>query len=1524
MGFFRQLRSRQQGRKAIKSHSWLVVEEMENRLVPSSFIGQSAAVFLNPLLEAHAVVTGIGTSSFSFGRAVPGHVPDSLSYTGARFDAAPDQEFSLATLSFTDGLFYDGTGADGVDLATTVDVSSPPSNPVTFNLPLTIIFEPVGAGIGDNVTLPLPLFTPDVLTTPDGTRYFLQIVGFGNFGGGGSGTPSQFFSNPALDSTATADLLARFTATPPSLVVTSLADPTDSDPTKTTLRQAIEYANSQGGGTISFDIAGGGPQTIHLTSPLPAITSSLVIDGTSQPGFAGTPIIELDGSAAGPGDGLDVRASNCTIKGLVIDGFAGFGIDISGNGTNNNWVTGNYIGTNFAGNVALGNAGGVAIHGGAQLNIIGTNGDGVNDNAEGNVISGNGSDTVFIIEGLSVPGGDNVDIYGLGTAYNIVAGNFIGTDVTGTVAVPGVDQGGVGIYLSAQHNRIGVDPSDPGGGAERNVISGNFGNAVLMFGSGVNYNRVSGNFIGTDLTGTAPLPNGFPTTIAGASYNIIGGTSAAERNVISGNQRYGVRVRDEIPNDLGLGVSAPAIGNQILGNYIGVDVSGLNPLPNGTGSPGDLAGIQVRSISSPVTGTIIGEPGAGNVISANAGNGITIDGTNATGTIVQANYIGTDVSGTLALPNNGPGVGISNGAANNIIGTNADGVSDSAERNIISGNSGAGVALIGAGTDHNSVAGNFIGTDATGMTALPNAGNGVRIVSGASSNVIGGTSVAARNVISGNGGSGVRLREFVGDSVPTADNQVLGNFIGVDATGTHPLGNALGGITIFNDVQIGVTGTIIGAPGAGNVVAGNSLFGIYLQGGGPIGTVVQSNYIGTDVGSTLILPNGGPGVAFFGASDNVVNANVIAFNAAAGVDVGDPTSIGNSIRANSIYANATLGIELDGGNNSQSHPEVTFVQTGAITHVQGTLDSQPNMSFLVDFYASPSPDALMHGWGERYLGFAVVTTNAAGHASFDVFLGPTAPGEIITTTATDPIGDTSQFSDNVPTAITLTAPGVIFGTDALVTVAVANTETSATPTGNVSLTVDGTSYSSTLNGGTAPFDVGILNAGDHSLAAAYATQDIFAPSAVTGTLHVDQATPTVQVTDAGGTYNGSAFPATATVTGVNQIAAASLENVTPTLTYYLGSATGGTPLSGAPFLPGTYTVVAAFAGSQDYKSASATATFTITVPTTSISGATIGVPGQPLTYAFSVLGPTQGITFSINYGDGSSLNTSAGGPSVKLDHIYAAAGSFTIQVTATDTNGVVSQLATQQVQISTVAMEADAGGGTALAVGGNAAGGDRIDVSATDTTGKAVNVTINGISLGTFTPTGHILVYGQGGKDKILLKPYVVGNNTYYYIQVPALLYGEGTGGDKISAGGSAANNVLTGSGTNEVLTGGQGRDLLIGGTGPATLNAGVLDDILIGGWTNYDISSAGMTYDQKFAALNAIMNEWGSADSYLARLNVLASYLNTNTVHDNYVNGVAGVDQLLGNAKANDWFFAGLNDHVTGTNENDVITTIK
>src|SRR5262249_11381744 len=139
---------------------------------------------------------------------------------------------------------------------------------------------------------------------------------------------------------------------------------------------------------------------------------------------------------------------------------------------------------------------------------------------------------------------------------------------------------------------------------------------------------------------------------------------------------------------------------------------------------------------------------------------------------------------------------------------------------------------------------------------------------------------------------------------------------------------------------------------------------------------------------------------------------------------------------------------------------------------------------------------------------------------------------------------------------------------------------------------------------------------------------------------------------------------------------------------------------------------------------------------------------------------------------------------------------------------------------------------------------------------------------GTFKPTDHILVYGQSGNDQITL----LASNKYGPITVPAFIYGGGTGNETFSVVGSTANNLVIGGGGTNQITGGMGRDLLIAGKGASTLQAGSGGDILIGGWTNYDLTSTAMTYDQKLAALEAIMAEWGSTDSYTTRVNDLTN----------------------------------------------------
>ena len=190
------------------------------------------------------------------------------------------------------------------------------------------------------------------------------------------------------------------------------------------LRQAILDSNAATGSnnTIDFNISGSGVQTIAPLSPLPTITNPVLIDGESQPGYSGTPLIELNGSQAGSGDGLLITAPNVTVRGLDINDFSqGAGIHLTGTGATGDWIDGNFLGTDPTGTLAAPNDYGVEIDGGASSNLIGSNGDGINDAAERNLISGN------------LCGGVWID--GQGTDGNAVAGNFIGTSVTGDVAL---------------------------------------------------------------------------------------------------------------------------------------------------------------------------------------------------------------------------------------------------------------------------------------------------------------------------------------------------------------------------------------------------------------------------------------------------------------------------------------------------------------------------------------------------------------------------------------------------------------------------------------------------------------------------------------------------------------------------------------------------------------------------------------------------------------------------------------------------------------------------------------------------------------------------------------------------------------------------------------------------------------------------------------------------------------------------------------------------------------------------------
>ena len=398
------------------------------------------------------------------------------------------------------------------------------------------------------------------------------------------------------------------------------------------------------------------------------------------------------------------------------------------------------------------------------------------------------------------------------------------------------------------------------------------------------------------------------------------------------------------------------------------------------------------------------------------------------GNKIEGCYLGTDPTGTIDL-SNGYGVYIQSSNGNTIGGTAAG------AGNLLSGNSGDGIRITTG--DANVVQGNLMGTTPDGTAALGN-GTGITIVL-ATNTLIGGATAGARNVISGNSGDGITVAQS------GAGNRILGNFIGTDKTGTQPVPNNFG-IDAYLTESIDIGGP---APGEGNLISGNNQ--AIILNNGINGSVIQGNLIGTDPTGLLPVPNnlsillntldttdvviGGPGSG---------EGNVIAFNQGFAIPgnilfTGGIWNLGQriTIRGNSIHDNFGIGIDnSDGslgvtpndpldpdtgvGNEFQNFPIVTTVTPmgpqGGTTRFQGLLHSTPSTLFTLDFYANPACSNFPREFleGETYLGFGSVSTDGAGTGVFDVTLPVQVAADArITATATDPVGNTSEFSQRI-------------------------------------------------------------------------------------------------------------------------------------------------------------------------------------------------------------------------------------------------------------------------------------------------------------------------------------------------------------------------------------------------------------------------------------------------------------------------------------------------------------------------------
>lgn len=862
---------------------------------------------------------------------------------------------------------------------------------------------------------------------------------------------------------------AETTAYAANFVVNTTADSDDgvcsSAASGCTLREAINAANANAGeDTINFNIPGPGVHTIQLKSNLPTLNGRVTIDGYSQPGASpntlaqgnnATLLIELVGGySEGPccqETGLRLVGGANNVRGLVVNRFIGTGISIQG-GTETT-IQGNFIGTHPTGTVAFGNNVGLSINDAKDVLVGGI------QPADRNVISGNHD------EGIQTLGGEL-------TVSSGIENNYIGTALDGQT--PLGNGRGIFLLQSSHHDirsntiafnkRQGILVVKPGADNTflSNSIHSNGGLGIDLGGGTEDSFGVTPNDAGDADAGPNSLQN-FPVitsaTVSGGTATITG-TLNSTPNTFFTVQIYSNRSCD--PSGHGEGERAAttlptmmtdASGNvsftinSLTANHAGPFFTATATVAGNTSefSPcvAALAGTFVVNTSADTDDGLCnvanctlreainaanGNPSL-NAINFNIpGGGVrTISPTSPLPTITSPVIIdGYTQPGaspnTLADGNNAVLLIELNGAgAGGGVGLALQGGS-SVVRGLVINRFSLGTGIVISMDGGNVVAGNFIGTDQSGASSAANV-VGVAVV-GSEDNRIGGLSPGDRNVISGNSHHGVDLVSS------SRANVVQGNFIGTTKTGTAALGNNLEGVRMGDSGFNLIGGT---SAAARNVISGNKGNGVMTL-AGTSSNVVQRNFIGTDVSGNNALGNSKDGISLFGAGFLVGGSftdegNIIAFNGGDGITVG--LLVGNFISHNSIHSNGGLGIDLEGGtensfgvtandpgdldagpNRLQNFPVLQFATTsGSTTTVHGTLSSTPNKVFRISYYSSPSCDPSGNGEGHKPFFEDRISTGAGGSVGFSTsFSNLSFSGPFITATATDPDGNTSEFS----------------------------------------------------------------------------------------------------------------------------------------------------------------------------------------------------------------------------------------------------------------------------------------------------------------------------------------------------------------------------------------------------------------------------------------------------------------------------------------------------------------------------------
>ena len=572
----------------------------------------------------------------------------------------------------------------------------------------------------------------------------------------------------------------------------------------------------------------------------------IAYNGTAGSAILGHGILVADSSAT-IGNTATGRSSGNLVYRNFLDG-----IRITGIGATNVAVVGNFIGTNAAGVLGLGN-------GGSGISI---------DSANGVEVGGN------------LPSRPTDSILG-----NLIVGNTIGIQITNAVAsdlslgnrVTGnvVERNkGIGILVDKSvFQSIGGSLLETANSFVRNGSDGiRISNRENSGTAGYGYNSIKGNYIGTDVAGSLGLGNiGDGIALVDSAGNTIGGNDSESGNIVSRN-RSGIRLSNAVAATL-------ATGNQIIGNTL---------------QSNKVDGIRLESSDLNQVGTI----GSGNFVWSNTGVGINILG-GSDSNVIAGNQIGTN-DAFASLGNTTGGVVITastlNSVQGNLIGKNGDsgitiirgsaniiGGSTSGLGNLVQNNRANGISLL-LGTSGNSIQGNTVESNARAGISL----------NSATSNIIN-----SRNIITQNATSGILV------SLASNKNTITDNLIGTNEFSTTGLGNLGAGITI-----LGSSSNTIGTVGSGNVITGNAGDGLLVTNSTSTTTATANRLTGNTVTS-----NHGNGISVVGSSFTILSSNVVGGleagegNGGSGVCLGK-NSAQSTLLSNSVIGNARHGIEL--------------------------------------------------------------------------------------------------------------------------------------------------------------------------------------------------------------------------------------------------------------------------------------------------------------------------------------------------------------------------------------------------------------------------------------------------------------------------------------------------------------------------------------------------------------------------------------------------------------------------------------